>query len=143
MVSEHFRKLENMYHAAPVNRFYHPRLKVMPGRSTLSMDVASDFFHAANALHGSVSFKALDDAAFFAVNSLVEDFFVVTVSFNLYLLRPVTEGTLRAEGTVTSSTKSLHFADAVLYVGNDDLVARGNGTFMRSKIRLDEVESYR
>ena len=33
-----------------------------------------------------------DDAAFFAVNSLVEEFFVLTVEFNLHLLRPVAAG---------------------------------------------------
>jgi uncharacterized protein (TIGR00369 family) len=131
-----------MYHAAPVNRFYSPTLEVSSGRAVLKMDVRPGFFHAAHALHGSVYFKALDDAAFFAVNSLVEDFFVLTVSFNLYLLRPVYEGILRAEGRVTSASSSLYIADSALYVGSDELVARGSGNFMRSRIRLDEVESY-
>jgi hypothetical protein len=35
--------------------------------------VRPDFFHAAHAVHGSVYFKALDDAAFFAVASLVQE----------------------------------------------------------------------
>jgi acyl-coenzyme A thioesterase PaaI-like protein len=42
---------------------------------------------------GSVYFKMLDDAAFFAVNSIVEDVFVYTVSLNVQLLRPVASGT--------------------------------------------------
>ena len=45
--------------------------------------------------------------------------------------------------TVTSVTKSLFIADAELFVDNNDLVARGSGHFMRSKIRLDDVPSYR
>jgi uncharacterized protein (TIGR00369 family) len=107
------------------------------------MEVRPELFHGANALHGSVYFKALDDAAFFAVNSLVRDCFVLTVSFNTYLLRPVTEGTLRAEGIVTSESKNLYVAESVLYLGADRQVARGSGTFMRSRFRLDQVDSYR
>ena len=142
-MSDHFRKLENMYHAAPVNSFYLPKLEVGDGRAVISMEVDPGLFHAAGALHGSVYFKGLDDAAFFAVNSLVDDVFVLTASFNVFLLRPVTEGTLRAEGIVTSRSKNLFVADAVLYVDGDRQVARGSGSFMRSRIRLEEVESYK
>jgi len=141
-MGDHFRKLENMYHAAPVNAYYNPRLEVSKGRAELTMDVNPDFFHAANALHGSVYFKALDDAAFFAVNSLVKDLFVVTVSFNIFLLRPVTEGTLRAEGYVTSRSRTLFVAESVLYIGKDRQAARGSGSFMRSSIPLAEVKAY-
>ena len=37
--------------------------------------------HAAGAVHGSYYFKVLDDACYFAANSLVSDVFVLTVSF--------------------------------------------------------------
>jgi len=53
-----------MYHAAPVNRLYSPRLRVEEGRAVLLMDVDPRFFHPLGSLHGSVYFKALDDAAF-------------------------------------------------------------------------------
>lgn len=142
-MADHFEKLRNMYHAAPVNRIYAPTLEVSEGRAVLTMAARPELFHAAGGLHGSVYFKALDDAAFFAVSSLVHDRFVYTVSFNIYLLRPVTEGVLRAEGWVTSSSRRLFVADAALYLGDDLQVARGSGTFIRSPIQLDEVESYR
>ncbi len=142
-MTEHHRKLEQMYHAAPVNELYRPRMEVSEGRAVLWMDVDPAFHHAAGALHGSVYFKALDDAAFFAVNSVVDDSFVVTVSFNIYLLRPVVEGRLRAEGRVTSASKNLFVAESVLYLDDDQQVARGSGSFVRSKIRLDQVEAYR
>lgn len=142
-VADHYRKLENMYHTAPVNRFYAPTLQVSEGRAVVTMDVREAFFHAANALHGSVYFKMLDDAAFFAVNSLAREHFVLTVSFNLYLLRPVSQGTLRAEGAVVTSTRTLYVADATLNDDRGRLVARGTGTFMRSQVRLAEVDAYR
>ena len=68
---------------------------------------------------------------------------MLTVSFNIYLLRPVFEGTLRAEVTVTSASKKLYIAEAALYVEPDRQVARGSGSFMCSRIRLDTVDSYR
>lgn len=142
-MNDHFRKLERMYLAAPVNQHYRPQLSVSEGQATITMEVDASFFHAAGALHGSVYFKALDDAAFFAVNSLVEKFFVLTVSFNIYLLRPVTEGTLRAEGVVTSASRNLFVAESALYLGGDRQVARGSGTFKRSRMLLSEVEVYR
>jgi uncharacterized protein (TIGR00369 family) len=143
MSPDHHRKLENMYHAAPVNELYQPRLEVSEGRSVVHMAVDPRFHHGGGALHGSAYFKALDDAAYFAVNSLVDDCFVLTVSFNLYLLRPVVEGQLRAEGRVTSATSNLFVAESVLYLGEDTQVARGSGTFQRSRVPLTDVETYR
>lgn len=94
-------------------------------------------------MHGTVYFKALDDATFFAVQSLVEETFVLTVSFNLYLLRPVTEGNLLARGSVVSRTKRLYVAEGVLYDGEGKEAARGSGTFMPSATPLAEQLGYR
>ena len=140
---EHFRKLERMYHqAAPINRFYSPTLTVSHGAAELCIPVRPEFFHAAHAVHGSVYFKALDDAAFFAVNSLVTDVFVLTVSFNLYLTRPVTGGTLSAIGRVVHRSRNLFLAEAEVRDGEERQVARGSGSFMRSKIALGPDVGY-
>ena len=71
----HFRKLERMYLGAPINQWYRPTLSISEGSAEVSIAVRPEFFHAANAVHGSVYFKLLDDSAFFAANSLVEDVF--------------------------------------------------------------------
>src|SRR2546425_3538712 len=76
---EHFRKLERTYVAAACNHYYAPALKVSHGTSELTIAVQESFFHSGRAVHGSVYFKALDDAAYFAVNSLIEDVAVLTV----------------------------------------------------------------
>ena len=86
---KHFRRLEWMYHAAPTNAYYGPRLEVEKGRSEVRLSVKPDFMHAAGAVHGSVYFKLLDDAAFFAANSVVREVLVLTANFNLHFLRPV------------------------------------------------------
>lgn len=141
-MSEHHRKLERMYLAAPVNELYLPSIAISEGRATVEFEVRDKFFHAAHALHGSVYFKALDDSAFFAAASMVPDRFVVTVSFTIYLTRPVTTGRLRAEGQVATQTANLLVAESVLYNGDRE-VARGSGTFVPSKIELTPELGYK
>ena len=143
MSEEHYRKLENMYASAPINRYFAPELRVAEGKATLSMAVRPDFFHAAGAIHGSVYFKALDDSAFFAANSLVTDVFVLTVSFTTYIVRPVSQGTLLATGSVVHRSRSLVVAESVILDAEGRQVARGNGTFMPSRIALNEDIGYR
>jgi len=139
---EHYRKLERMYLSAPINQFYSPSISISKGQAEIKTEVKPDFFHAAGSLHGSVYFKLLDDASFFAVNSLVKDFFVLTVSFNIYLTRPVTKGVLIAQGEVVSRSVNYFVSDSVLTI-DDKEVARGSGSFLRSRVELAEVESYR
>jgi acyl-coenzyme A thioesterase PaaI-like protein len=66
----HFVALEKMYAAGPINELFQPVLEVGEGMASIDMEVSERFFHAGGALHGSVYFKMLDDAAFFAANSL-------------------------------------------------------------------------
>jgi uncharacterized protein (TIGR00369 family) len=143
MGTEHFRRLEAMYATAPINGFFQPQLEVGAGKAELRIVVRPEFFHSAHAVHGSVYFKALDDAAFFAANSLVEDVFVLTASFNLHLLRPITSGTMIATGTVVHQSRSQILAESVLVDENGKQLARGSGSFARSSIALDEKVGYR
>ncbi|NOY97953.1 MAG: PaaI family thioesterase [Chloroflexi bacterium] len=140
---DHYRKLERMYATAPVNAYYAPNMRVSEGQAEVTVRVRPDFFHAANAVHGSVYFKMLDDAAFFAANSLVEDVFVLTVSFNLYLTRPISEGELVAAGRVVHTSRRLLIAESILTDSEAREIARGSGTFMRSKIPLTAEIGYK
>jgi uncharacterized protein (TIGR00369 family) len=142
MNDDHFRKLERMYASAPLNRFFEPTLVVQEGRAEVSMPVRPEFFHAAHAIHGSVYFKMLDDAAFFAVNSLVTEFFVLTVSFTTYLTRPVSSGVLTATGRVVHRSRNLYLAESELLDGEGRHAGRGNGSFMRSSIPLAPAVGY-
>ena len=141
----HFEKLERMYLSAPVNvQLYEGiTIAVSQERAELTLPVTPKFHHAAGGMHGSVYFKLLDDAAFFAVNSIVEDVFAYTVSMNIQLLRPVASGTIRSVGAVTFKSTNLFIADSELFDEKGRLVGRGSGNFMRSKIPLTEEIGYR
>jgi uncharacterized protein (TIGR00369 family) len=142
MSATHYRRLEAMYRRAPINELYAPTIAVAEGSANIEIPVRESFFHAAHALHGSVYFKMLDDACFFAVNSLVEDVLVLTVSFTTYITRPVREGRLRAEGRAVHSGGSLFLAEAIATTEDGAVVARGNGSFLRSKIALGPELGY-
>ncbi len=128
--AEHFRRLERMYRSAPVNAYYRPRLTVGEAEAELRIAVRPEFFHAAGAVHGAVCFKALDDAAYFAVSSLVEDVFILTVGFQLHFVRAVSAGELVARGRVVHRSRRLYLAEAVLTDGDGRQLARGGGSFM-------------
>jgi uncharacterized protein (TIGR00369 family) len=140
---EHYRKLERMYAAAPTNEYFASRLTVAEGRAEVRILVRPDFHHAAGAMHGSVYFKALDDATFFAANSLVTDVFVLTARFEIEFLRPVASGEVRAVGKVTGDDGHRIEAAGDLYDDENRLVGRGVGYFARSKLALNSVDLYR
>lgn len=142
MTNEHFRSLERMYGTAECNKRLSPNLVVGEGSAEIRMQIQEMFFHSAHAVHGSYYFKLLDDAAFFAVNSLVESVFVLTVSFNIQLLQPISKGELCSVGKVIRKSKNIFFAEAVLTSSQNAEIARGSGVFAMSKIALTKEVGY-
>mgnify|MGYP006220694363 FL=1 len=140
----HFNKLENMYHFGPINQELYKgvQLQVNHERAEIIQPIESKYFHAGQSLHGSVYFKLLDDAAYFAVQSTIQDFFILTTTFNIQLLRPVTLGTVKAVGNLTFKSKNIFIADAILYDEKNREVARGSGTFIKSQHLLSEKMGY-
>lgn len=142
-MTAHHRALEALYAAAPINHKFTSQLAITgEGLSRIAFDITPELFHGAGAAHGTVYFKMLDDAAFYAANSLVEDMFVLTTAFNLLLTRPVHEGRLVAEGRWVSGTRRVLIAESRLIDEDGEEVGRGTGTFMRSRIELKSLPAY-
>lgn len=140
----HFRALESLYRAAPINRFFPSRLEIVSeGFARIRFTVDAAVHHAAGAAHGTTYFKMLDDAAFYAANSLVSDRFLLTTAFNLLFTRPLTGGEIIAEGRWVSGRRRVLVADARLIDADGEEAARGTGTFMRSRIPLASLPGYR
>ena len=142
---DHYIKLQNMYISGAINKELYDtvHIEVSQEEAKISMQVEPKYFHAGNSLHGSVYFKMLDDAAYFAVSSIIFDSFVYTTSFHIQILRPVKTGILKAIGTVKFKSKNLFIADAILYDEKNREVARGSGNFMKSGIVLDKAIGYK
>ena len=71
---EHWRKLERLYRGAPVNEYWQPRIAIGDRTCEIVISIRPDFFHPAGAAHGVTYFKVLDDAAYFAANSVEDEF---------------------------------------------------------------------
>jgi uncharacterized protein (TIGR00369 family) len=138
----HFRRLERLYRGAPVNEYFLPTIAIRDGEADIAIDVRQDFFHAANAIHGVVYFKLIDDAAFFAVASRVPDVFVLTAQLTVNFNRPVMAGRLTAFGKVTGVEGRRFFAEASILDADGNVVGAGTGVFVRSKIPLSTISGY-
>ena len=140
----HLRALEALYESAPINRLFESRIALPePGRSEIRFVVRGDSFHAAGAAHGTLYFKMLDDAAFYAANGLVSDRFLLTTAFNLHFTKPLKNGEALAEGRWISGRRRVFVADARIVDSSGEECARGTGTFLRSHIALAGLPGYR
>jgi acyl-coenzyme A thioesterase PaaI-like protein len=139
----HFRALESLYAAAPINQLFDSRLEIVSGGlARIHFTIDARYFHAGGAAHGTSYFKMLDDAAFYAINSLVTDRFVLTTQFNLLFTRPLGIGPVVAEGRWISGRRRVFIGDARLIDADGEEAARGTGTFMRSRIPLAGLPGY-
>lgn len=140
----HLRALEALYASAPVNGLFDSQLELPEaGRSEIRFTVLPQSFHAAGAAHGTLYFKMLDDAAFYAANGLVSDRFLLTTAFNLHFTKPMRQGEARAEGRWISGKRRVFVAEARIVDADGEECARGTGTFMRSHIALSGLDGYR
>ncbi|MEM6492767.1 MAG: PaaI family thioesterase [Pseudomonadota bacterium] len=139
----HHRALERLYRSAPINQKFPSDLEITgEGTSLLRFTVNDDVFHAAQAAHGTIYFKMLDDAAFYAANTLSTDFFLLTTSFNMNFTKPVRAGVVLAEGRWVSGRRRVFVAESRLVDEQGDEIGRGTGTFMRSRIALSGLPGY-
>ncbi|MEM7690390.1 MAG: PaaI family thioesterase [Pseudomonadota bacterium] len=139
----HHRALERLYASAPINQTFASRLEITgEGASRIHFDVTEEVYHAAGAAHGTIYFKMLDDAAFYAANTLSTDSFLLTTSFNLNFTKPVRVGPVVAEGRWVSGKRRVFVAESRLVDEEGEEIGRGTGTFMRSRIALSGLPGY-
>jgi acyl-coenzyme A thioesterase PaaI-like protein len=68
--------------------------------------------------------------------------FVLTVSYTIYLTRPVSDGEIRAVGRVVHRSRNLFIAEAELVDHAGRQVGRGSGSFTRSTTPLSPDVGY-
>jgi len=138
---QYFEFLIDLYQSARINNafFKGSGMELSPGKCKIRLEVRPEHHHGMDAIHGAVYFKLLDDAAYFAAQTVEKTFYIVTTGFNIHLLRPVSEGLLLAEGSVRLASPHLLMADAVLYNAQGKEVAYGTGHFAMSKLKLPNL----
>ena len=74
---------------------------------------------------------------------MVDDFFLLTTSFNTNITRPVDNGKITAIGSLRHQSKNLFFAESTLYNQEGKEIAFGSGHFTKSKIALSKNIGYK
>ena len=135
--------LENLYISAPVNQALDLEIKVTEGKALIKQKVSLEHCHSMGAMHGSYAFKCLDDACYFAANSLELEYFMLTTDYHIRLMRPVTPKAnyVQAIGKVVSRSKRLMICEGVLIDSQGREIARGTGSFMPSTMSFQDYVS--
>lgn len=142
-VAAHLAALESLYRAASINGLFRSAIEIPEqGFARIRFDVEKCHYHAAGAAHGTLYFKMMDDAAFYACNAMVSDRFLLTTAFNLNFTRPLKAGPVTAEGRWVSGRRRVFVGEARLIDAAGEEAARGTGTFMRSHIPLAGLPGY-
>lgn len=132
MINDYFQKLEQLYRANACNQAYDLEIVVEEGQATVILTVTPNLLHGGGVMHGSYYFKVLDDAATFAVASLIQHEVPLTASFHIHFLRPVSTGKVTAVGTVIHQSRRLLTAEATAFDEDGRKVAFGSGSFMKA-----------
>jgi hypothetical protein len=130
---------------APSNRLFQSEIEIAEeGLSPGSVSSrGGGLSRGGRGARATIYFKMMDDAAFYACNSLVTDRFLLTTAFNLHFTRPIKSGPVVAEGRWASGRRRVYVADTRLIGPDGEEAARGTGTFMRSHISLSTLPGYR
>jgi len=141
-ILSHFERLEQMYRTGPIHdHFPEFKFKLDVGKCEIISSVNPTYHHAAGAMHGLVYFKYLDDSGYFAAQSLETEYFLLTKSATVELLKPVIEGELIARGYCNSTKGKVYHAVSELWK-DEVLVAKSELVLVKSKILLGQELGY-
>ena len=115
---------------------------IKEGEAKISLNVSEKFSTLLAPYMGAFILNYLDDAAYFSVSSIVKNYFVLTTSFQINILKPVKRGKIHAIGEVKFSSKNLFTAQSSLFNEQGVEVAFGTGNFVLSKSELTKNIGY-
>lgn len=143
MSNRHFEGLIRMFHSAPIQELLEGAvISLEEGKATYQLQIKEEYFHAADALHGAIYFKLLDDSAYFAAATLEQEYFLLTKSYQINFKRPVQEDVLTAKGEVLSVSEKEIISKSTIYNSAGRVVADGQGIFVKSRKLLKEQSGY-
>jgi acyl-coenzyme A thioesterase PaaI-like protein len=125
----HFAKLERMYLAAPFNDLPDLGVRVRDGEAEIVVPIPQTLRLPSGDVAQSLYLRMMNDAALLAVNAIVEDRLVVTVRFNVHLMRRGASGDLIARGMVIAGSGGQYRAEGVLTDATGRELGRADGTF--------------
>ena len=139
MDNNHLKNLIKIYRIAPINKFYKPKMSLSLGESTIEIKIRRKFFHTGQSVHGSVYFKMLDDAAYFASQTHEKEFFLYTVNFEVNFIKAVSKNVIISKGKLLNKNSNKLTSKSMLYSSNGEEIGYGKGIFVKSNILLKNL----
>ena len=135
-----YDRLTKMYLDAPIQNLYPGiDMTVSHHKAVITLPAGKRFHHAGKSIHGSVYFRLLDDACYFASMSIVKDYFLLTKNFNIDFLKPHSEGLITAKGWLTKEENGLFYCEGELVNDSGKQIAKGKGVFAKSRLPLEKM----
>ena len=136
-----YDRLAKMYLKAPIQKLYPGiDLKVTKNEAVITLPTGESYHHAGGSMHGSVYFRLLDDACYFAAMSRVKDYFILTKNFNIEFKRLHIDGEIMAKGKLIKEDNGEYYCEGELFNEAGKIIASGSGTFVRNlKLPLADV----
>ena len=140
-MKEHFSKLEQMFSHSQINKTLNAEIKINQGTSEIIFKTNKSMHNETKDIHNAYISLSLESAAFFAANSLIEDWLVFAKSFEINYLKTTQSKKLKANAKFVEKSMGNYFIIAEL-TENKNLIARGKGVFRRSKTLLENIKNY-
>jgi len=97
----------------------------------VELDVEQKHLQPLGTVHGGIVATLIDTATYWAAFLVLpEDTGLVNVDLKLNYLRPVSEGSLIAEGRCLRAGRTISYAEAYVESGDGRLIAHGSSTLM-------------
>ena len=135
MTEDRQQHLENLKARADTSPYYQLLgmrvVELAEGRARLTMPIGNKLFQAYDAVQGGAIASIADGAAAYVVIALLEPGQITnTVELKINYLRPVTKGTLTAEGRLISRGKRIAVVEMDVWQDDGKLVAKGMATMI-------------
>ena len=141
-MSKHFQKLENLFLESPLNKTLESEIKIDEGFAEIKF-TRKDFMHNETYhIHPAYNFMALESAAFFAANSLIEDVSIFSKSFEVIYLKNSRSINYVAKARFLEKSMGNYIISSELYDDNTNLISKAKAVYRRSKLSLNNIKNY-
>jgi len=141
-MQKHYDGLEKMHLKSPINDLIKSKINISQGKAQVNFKNSIAMRDALGNIHNAYIFMGLEEAAFFAANSLIEDVLVSNKSFELIFSKPTKSVELIAKGKFEEKSMGNYIISAELYDQDEKLIAKAKGIFRRSKNLLEDIKNY-
>ena len=141
-MEKHFDKLEKMYSNSNLNKILEGKIEISQGESILNFHFRKNMQSETKNIHNAYNFMSMENVAFYAANSLIEDVLVSTRSFEVSFFKPTNSKKLTAKAKFIEKSMGNYIISTELLDHNGIVISKGKGIFRRSKTLLKNIKNY-